>query len=374
MSTSQIIKAAIETAAALIDEHQEYVSNQDFNNRLDQGELEGYEIILRTPTGEQLLEPISRAIFFADPPTYQQLLRQDRKSTKSSALWLDQFPENEGVYEELLSIIKRHSTVIPFVGAGFSVAAGCPSWSNYIAAQARRAGLNEEEVQERLHAGDHERVMDEVIQEQTLPVFSRDFKHAFAGAKITPALSPSADLVDLFDGCMITTNFDEVLESCLEALGAPFREKPVGNEKSGRFIRAIYSGSNYLLKLHGGIDEPRNRVLTLDEYNAGYGASGIDYDYPIPSLLKKIFGSFSVVFMGCSLISDRYLSVLKELYGSHQEYMPRHFAILNTPRDEGERRARDQFLAGHGISPIWFPDGEWDSPSQILKLLKVEKI
>ncbi|WP_218180392.1 hypothetical protein, partial [Pseudomonas gingeri] len=81
-----------------------------------------------------------------------QLLRQDRKSTKSSALWLDQFPENEGVYEELLSIIKRHSTVIPFVGAGFSVAAGCPSWSNYIAAQARRAGLNEEEVQERLHA------------------------------------------------------------------------------------------------------------------------------------------------------------------------------------------------------------------------------
>ncbi|WP_423152507.1 SIR2 family protein, partial [Pseudomonas viridiflava] len=93
----------------------------------------------------------------------------------------------------------------------------------------------------------------------------------------------------------------------------------------------MYSGSNYLLKLHGGIDEPRNRVLTLDEYNAGYGASGIDYDFPIPSLLKKIFGSFSVVFMGCSLISDRYLSVLKELYGSHQEYMPRHFAILNTP-------------------------------------------
>lgn len=373
MSTAKTILAAIEKAAELIDSHHEYRRNEDFNNRLDDGDIGGYELILRTPDGEQQIEPISKAIFFADLPTYQQIFRTDKEQAKNATLWIEQFPENEGAYDELLGIIKRHSMVIPFIGAGFSVSAGCPSWSNYIVDQARKAGMNEDEVFTRILAGEQELVMNEVIQAQTLPVFSRDFQRAFQGARITPSLSPSAELSGLFSGCMISTNFDDVLENCLESLGEPFREKPVGSENSGRFIRAIYSGYNYLLKLHGGIDEQRNRVLTLEEYNSAYGKDCINYDFPIPHLLKKIFGSFSVVFMGCSLISDRYLHVLKDVYDTHKEYMPRHFAILNSPIDEAERRARDQFLASHGISPIWFPEGEWDSPSRILKQLKLDK-
>ncbi|WP_137983068.1 SIR2 family protein [Pseudomonas viridiflava] len=373
MSTAKTILAAIEKSAELIDSHHDYQRNEDFNKRLDEGDIEGYELILRTPDGEQQIEPISKAIFFADQPTYQQIFRADQEQAKYSNLWIEQFPENEGTYDELLGIIKRHSIVIPFIGAGFSVSAGCPSWSNYIADQARKAGINEDEIRVRIQAGEQELVMNEVIQAQTLPVFSRDFQRVFQGPRITPSLSPCAELSGLFSGCMITTNFDDVLENCLESLGEPFREKPVGNEHSGRFVRAIYSGYNYLLKLHGGIDEQRNRVLTLEEYNAAYGEAGINYDHPIPTLLSKIFGSFSVIFMGCSLISDRYLHILRELYDTHKEYMPKHFAILNAPTDEAERRARDQFLASHGISPIWFPEGEWDSPSRILKQLKFDK-
>ena len=53
--------------------------------------------------------------------------------------------------------------------------------------------------------------MDEVIQIQTLPVFQRDFRSQFEGAGITPALSPATELVALFSGCMVTTNFDRIL-------------------------------------------------------------------------------------------------------------------------------------------------------------------
>lgn len=371
MSTTQAIMSAMEAAAELVDGHDEYKRNDDFNKRLDQGE-QGYELILRTPNGEQLLEPISRAIFFADPPTYKQLLSQDREETKKTSLHLEAFPENLGVYEELCGLLRRRSTVIPFIGAGFSVAAGCPSWSTYIAEQAKKAGMDEAAVLARIQRGEQEQLMNEVIQAQTLPLFSRDFQRAFEGQRISPALSPSANLVGLFDGCMITTNFDRVLEDCLESVEYPFKEKPVGREDSGRFVRAIYSGSNYLLKLHGSIDEARNRVLTLEEYNAAYGTGGNDYALPIPKVLRKVFESFSVIFMGCSLISDRYLSVLKTVYETHQEYMPRHFAILSSPGNEFNRRARDIFLAGHGISPIWFPEGDWDSPSRILDLLRFE--
>lgn len=53
--------------------------------------------------------------------------------------------------------------------------------------------------------------------------------------------------------------------------------------------------------------------------------------------------------------------------------MPDHFAILNAPENAGELRARDQFLASHGISPIWYVEGDWDAPKEILQLLKQER-
>jgi hypothetical protein len=50
--------------------------------------------------------------------------------------------------------------------------------------------------------------------------------------------------------------------------------------------------------------------------------------------------------------------------------MPDHFAILNAPDDEAARRTRDQFLAKHGISPIWFSEGDWNAAAEMLMLLK----
>ena len=53
--------------------------------------------------------------------------------------------------------------------------------------------------------------------------------------------------------------------------------------------------------------------------------------------------------------------------------MPEHFAILSAPEDMDEQGERDKYLADHGITPIWFQQGEWDKPSEILKLLKHER-
>lgn len=105
MSTAKTILAAIEKSAELIDSHYDYQRNEDFNKRLDEGDIEGYELILRTPDGEQQIEPISKAIFFADQPTYQQIFRSDQELAKNSNLWTEQFPENEGTYDELLGIL-----------------------------------------------------------------------------------------------------------------------------------------------------------------------------------------------------------------------------------------------------------------------------
>lgn len=258
--------------------------------------------------------------------------------------------------------------VLPFVGAGFSVAAGCPSWGEYVVQQAIKGGLDEVLTRNRLQAGEHELVMDEVIAAQKLDVFTRDFRSAFENPRIVPSRCPSVQLIDIFDGAAITTNFDRVLENCHQEAGRPFAEKVVGNEDSYRFIKAAFQGEKYLLKLHGNIDDQKNRILTRQEYDQSYAG-----DRPVPRTLMRVFASFSIIFLGCSLIADRYLSSLKEVFKQNRESMPDHFAILTAPEDEQELRERDQFLASHGISPIWYAEGDWDAPGEILRLLKQER-
>lgn len=354
-------------------ESQEYRTNEEFNNRLDDGDIDGAQLVFRTPEGNEVpIAPISAALFVSDLPTYRQLVKDDFLLRRRDILALDDFPTNEGAYDKLLRMVSQKATVLPFVGAGFSVAAGCPSWSDYVVSQAIRSGMEEVEVRQRLKEGQHEQLMDEVINRLSIDVFRRDFTTQFEGGRITPSLSPATELIDLFDGSYVTTNFDRVLERC-HAEKRGFEEKVVGKEQTGRFLKAIYRSEKYLLKLHGNIDEQRDRVLTQAEYVAAYGGGEIDYALPIPRTLKRVFGSFTVLFVGCSLISDRYLTILREVRDAAPEFLPEHFAILNAPEDADEFAARDRLMAGLGITPIWFAEGEWDKPAEILKLLRLER-
>lgn len=359
-----------ETDLELIRQHDEYLRNDFFNKQLDSRELGEIGLTYYHHDGESFdLDNFSLALFYGDNATYRLLISQLKDQHKFKVLRTESFPGNELVFDKLLNLIKRKSTVVPFVGAGFSVSAGCPSWSSYILQQAIKAQLDSEAIKQRLQNGEHEKVMEEVITALTEPVFKRDFASSFKNARIAPALSPASEFNNLFTGSVITTNFDLVLE---QSQDLPFEEKVIGNEHSGRFLKAIYEGDRYLLKLHGNLDEPRNRVLRFAEYEAAYGASEFDINLPIPKLLNKIFGSFTVLFMGCSLIADRYLKILHAHYSENSDFMPDHFAILNAPDDDAERIARDQFLASHGINPIWFEDGDWNAPAEILRLLKQE--
>lgn len=343
--------------------------NGRFNDMLDDGDLGEYALTLKRPDGaESPIPAISRALFYADRPTYAALLNEQNALERNRILRLEGFPTNEAVFERLQMLVQRKAMVLPFVGAGFSVAAGCPSWGDYVIQQAIKGKMDEATTKRRLQAGDHELVMDEVIYAQTLNVFTREFRSAFENPRIDHSLSPSAKLINLFDGPVITTNFDRVLESCHQSAGRPFTEKVVGNEDSYRFIKSAFQGEKYLLKLHGNIDDQKNRVLTRQEYDRSY-ADG----RPVPRTLMRVFASFSIVFLGCSLIADRYLSCLKEVFEQNKDSMPDHFAILTAPDDEQELRDRDEFLASHGISPIWYEEGDWDAPSEILQQLAQER-
>lgn len=360
------LREIFERTAPEVEAALEYAQNAEFNDALDAGDIGEFSVMLQAPEAEpRVIDKMSQALFYGDRPTYKLLYDEWVAAQRRNTLRLDQYPENEAHFEELQSLVRRRAMVLPFVGAGFSVDAGCPTWSGYVVSQAVKGGLDSEGIKTRLANGEHEIVMDEVIQAQTLALFTRDFKLAFENPSVEPSHSPGSELIGLFDGAVVTTNFDRVLEDCYKDKGHAFREKVVANDDADRFIKAALHGEKYLLKLHGNIDDQRHRVLTRNEYDRSY-AEGKS----IPRTLTRIFTNFSVLFLGCSLLSDRYLTVLKTVFDSEQSLMPNHFAIVCAPDDEEERAARDRALAAHGIQPIWFADGDWSAPSEILQLLK----
>lgn len=109
----------------------EYLSNSFFNIQLDSGDFGDFGLTYFNGDEERYdLSNFSLALFYADNAKYRSLISQVKEEYKCRILRSENFPDNLLVFEKLLNIIKRKSTVIPFVGAGFSVAAGCPSWSN----------------------------------------------------------------------------------------------------------------------------------------------------------------------------------------------------------------------------------------------------
>ena len=74
-------------------------------------------------------------------------------------------------------------------------------------------------------------------------------------------------------------------------------------------------------------------MLNKDEYDTAYGNDGnIHFDFPLPKLLKRLFTSYSFLFLGCSLSADRTIQTfmrVAQLEGP--DNLPHHYAILAVP-------------------------------------------
>jgi hypothetical protein len=96
----------------------------------------------------------------------------------------------------------------------------------------------------------------------------------------------------------------------------------------------------------------------------------IHFDCPLPKLLKRLFTSYSFMFLGCSLSADRTIQTFMRVAQQEgQDNLPHHYALLSCPADHDKRQAIDQRLADAHITPLWYPDGEHEHVEQILELL-----
>jgi hypothetical protein len=364
---------------ATLEEFAGVGKNRRFDEAIDDEELEDIEIVCRKLNpdtkgdADKFIEiPLAkpaRAFYFGDRNLYDQEAKRFDQEEKARILNTDQFPRNLARFEELKRSCQR-GFVIPFVGAGMSKSAGCPEWKEYLLNLCTDANLDPAAMRVRLEEnGDYEGVMNDLVTVLGENRFNLDFERDFnTPAEITGAVTL---LPRLFDNSAITTNFDRVLEKVYENDAKSFVEKVTGRGQANAFFRAIPAGERYLLKLHGNLDNANERVLNKTEYDTAYGNDGnINMSFPLPKLLRRLFTSYSFLFLGCSLSADRSIQTFIRVAGEEgSDSLPHHYALLASPTDKHRRTTINQRLADAHISPIWFPEGEFQNIEEIFQLL-----
>lgn len=372
------VRSLFDRHEATLDELAGVGRNPRFDSVVDDEDDERVEVVCRrlnpNSTGDHdkhievpLAKP-SRAFYFGDRNLYEQEVKRYAGEEKQRILSNDEFPDNCKVFDELKRACDR-GFVIPFVGAGMSRSAGLPDWRSYLLSKCAAAGIDQVAMESRLDAGEYEQVMTEIVGRLTTSVFERDFERDFVAPE--EVRGPLTLLPALFDCTVVTTNFDRVLERVYEDEGRAFSEKCSGRGRTDAFFRAIPAGDRHLLKLHGNVDTPSERILSREEYDTAYGNTGdINMTFPLPKILDRLFSSYSLLFLGCSLTADRTIQTLMRVVSDRTpQTLPRHYALLSAPSAAEKRRILDRRLADANITPLWYPDGQHGSVVEVLELL-----
>jgi hypothetical protein len=280
--------------------------------------------------------------------------------------------DNEANLFQLEQQLKSPVGVLPFIGAGLSMPFGFPGWGSFLLTLAQRAGI-EANVRQRLDAGQYEEAAGDVLDMLGAAQFQAAIfgsfgdhrlvnkDHAFEGAV--------AYVPYLAAGPVITTNFDHVLERAFERCETPF-EMAVWGARASQATKALQQNRRFLLKIHGDVDDATDRVITHLDYEKQYGnvdASELDTSKPLPSLLLQMLVARPLLFIGCSLIQDRMVSVLENVLRPFPHIM--HFAIVERPAVPEMAQKRARFLFDHHVLPIWYPAGQHELSGSLLAYL-----
>lgn len=252
----------------------------------------------------------------------------------------------------------QEAGVIPFVGAGLSAPYNLPQWSHLIQSLAPD-DASKTEVNCLLAANDYEAAAEYLMEIKGPRQFQLLFREKFDIELDLSKRSAMVCLARLPRGPIITTNFDRVVESVLEREGCHL-EVVVGDQHE-KISEAFQYNTSTLLKVHGDIQDPAGRVLTKTEYDAAYSQW-------LRILLKNV-ATRCLLFLGCSLKTDRPMQVLAELV-RERHVQTRHYALLSLPADDAEQRERSRELAeNHYIHPIWYPTGKHEYVQSILSYI-----
>ncbi|WIM84661.1 SIR2 family protein [Gallibacterium anatis] len=261
--------------------------------------------------------------------------------------------DNRERFEKLKSIYKRES-IIPFIGAGLSIPSGFPSWKGFLELVQKEIPVKKEEFSILLKKYQYEEAAQ--LLEDNDPNYLQEQLENHFGKNI------SFDQIDgvicrlpeyFPDATVVTTNYDKIIKIVYETLNKHFSEYFLGLDASS-FQKNLREREHILLKLHGTFEPKNRRVLTSSDYKRHY-----DENNNIKNCIQALF-SQSVLFLGCSLNTDRTITELTNIVKNNSSSIPKHYAFLSCQElSDDERKQKRKILNQANIYPIWY-DGDHD--------------
>lgn len=351
-----------------------YSTNDHFNSVLDDADPLSIRS-LRDPKHTFQYKP-SEVMFWADREAYLDELAHWEGRRESdlhdAAIGYIKSSDQMPVLLDLVDAI-RLGRVAPFVGAGLSRPCGYPMWGEALGKMAQKLdGLEVDDIRPLMERYDYlqaAEVLHAAAADEVNHFIKTEFRQRASGSQ-----GPVTLLPELSEGCVVTTNFDTVIEDLFEERGRPLSGYMYGMQPGNAFVQRLLRGERCILKLHGDARQENTYVFTQSQYATAYGEP-LTFQNPLPRALRQIFISHSLLFLGCSLEQDKTLDLFKSVVEEAAFEIPDHFALLNRPASPQARAHKEKRLLSHKIRPLWFdtppgPDGvpDFSLLEQILSL------
>lgn len=351
-----------------------YSSNHEFNAVLNEDEPLSFRS-LRGSDFQYFFEA-SEILYWADRQAYLDELDhwegQCQASDHEAASSFIKASNQKAVFLDLVESV-RVARIAPFVGAGLSKPCGYLMWGEALYAIATKLGGSlPQRINVLMQQYDYlqaAQVLFDTSEVQIQHFIKTEFR------KRDKISGPIRLLPEISSGCIVTINFDTVIEDLFKERGQPLDGYMYGTQAANNFVQRLLRGERCILKLHGDAGQAKTHVFTQAQYSAAYGEPLV-FQKQLPRALRQIFISHSLLFLGCSLEQDKTLELFKSVVDEAAFEIPDHFALLNEPNCLEERNQKEARLLQLQIRPLWYPtppdaDGKPDHSllEQILKLV-----
>lgn len=259
--------------------------------------------------------------------------------------------------------------ICPFIGAGVSKGCGLYTWEELI--EILIGKYSNESYKKLSKMYNNIEVADRVVESAggNSAAVMRTICDIIHKAQNKGKKSNVIDLlVSNFSNIIITTNYDTLLEDNIFSSKGKKAEVLLPTMKA-QVTNAILNNSDCVIKVHGSIHESSSMIFSSGQYDEAYGRIGSIQQQKklIPQILMQIFGGHRIMFVGCSMEEDRTMEVLREVITQNNEIY--HYAIIQYPEKEQERRKTESRLAKLGIEPVYFPKEKYEYIEIILNYI-----
>jgi hypothetical protein len=269
--------------------------------------------------------------------------------------FLDISPRNAKAFDRLCAAMG--DSPLALVGAGISVGAGYPTWDGLMSLFHQTISELPAPPDAPKYIQQLERLPDQLWRaEEYRRLLGKAGYEALIWTTFKPRSGPPLPLlqaiVDLNFGHVLTTNYDNSLETAYRTANVPISViEWTDRQKVGNFLREVsrHSGERYFVYLHGRFDTPGGVVLTerdyVNRYLLGDEAS------------KKLFAVFMVrpvVFVGFSLTDPELTQLIRSAQGYAQSEVSTHFVILALKPGQDEGAIAGLLNGKYGIEPVFY--------------------